>query len=137
MKICLSCFKKYNNTESRCPYCGHEEILYPVEPIQLIPGTVLAKRYLLGEAIGTGGFGIVYKAWDTKLETIVAIKEFFVSRLSTRAEGTQMLIVSQKSKKEFNYRKERFLAEARHMAEFSNHKSMPNVFEFFEENNTA
>ncbi|MBQ5474525.1 MAG: serine/threonine protein kinase, partial [Lachnospiraceae bacterium] len=38
---------------------------------------------------------------------------------------------------EFSYRKERFLAEARPMAKFGDHRSIPNVFEFFEENNTA
>ena len=33
--------------------------------------------------------------------------------------------------------RERFLAEARNMAKFGAHRSIPNVFEFFEENGTA
>lgn len=137
MKRCFSCFREYEDAYGVCPHCGQIEITRPKEPIQLMPGTVLAGRYILGEAVGAGGFGIIYRAWDAKLETIVAVKEFFVSRLVTRAEGLKNLIVTKKSQTEFEYRKERFLAEARNMAKFGAHRSIPNVFEFFEENNTA
>ena len=69
---------------------------------------MLANRYIVGEVVGAGGFGIVYKAWDTKLETIVAVKEFFISRLVTRAEGLKNVIISKNSKDEFDYRKRTF-----------------------------
>lgn len=137
MKRCFACFKEYDEAYDVCPHCGSIEMKKPKEPIHLAPGTILANRYILGQAVGSGGFGIVYSAWDLKLETIVAVKEFFVSRLVTRAEGLKNLIVSKKSYEEFEYRKERFLAEARNMAKFGSHRSIPNVFEFFEENNTA
>lgn len=137
MKRCYTCFKEYDAEYHVCPHCGSVEVTKPNEPVQLAPGTVLADRYVLGLAVGSGGFGIVYSAWDMKLETIVAVKEFFVSRLVTRAEGLKNLIITKKSQEEFEYRKERFLAEARNMAKFGSHRSIPNVFEFFEENNTA
>ena len=137
MERCYACFKEYDGAFQICPHCGSVAIKKPKEPIQLAPGTILAGRYILGQAVGSGGFGIVYKAWDLKLETIVAVKEFFVSRLVTRAEGLKNLIITRKSQEEFEYRKERFLAEARNMAKFGSHRSIPNVFEFFEENNTA
>lgn len=137
MKICFSCFKKYDEQYSVCPYCGQLDIRTPKEPIHLFPGTVLSNRYIIGRAVGAGGFGIVYKAWDSKLETIVAVKEFFVSRLMTRAEGLKNVIVNRKSLTEYKFRKERFLAEARNMAKFGAHRNIPNVYEFFEENNTA
>ena len=137
MKRCYSCFKEYDNTYTVCPYCGQVEYSKAKEPIHLTPGTILSNRYIIGLEVGSGGFGIVYKAWDMKLETIVAVKEFFVSRLMTRAEGLKNLIVSKKSYEEYEYRKERFLAEARDMAKFGAHKNIPNVFEYFEENNTA
>ena len=137
MKRCLSCFKEYDDTLHTCPYCGEPDILAPNEPIHLMPGTVLADRYVIGKSVGTGGFGIVYKAWDTKLETEIAVKEFFMSRLMTRAPGTRKVIVSRKSQEEFQYRKKRFLEEARTMAKFSSLKSTPSVYEFFEENGTA
>lgn len=137
MKRCYSCFGEYGDAFDVCPHCGQIEITKPNEPIQLYPGTILANRYIIGKAEGAGGFGIVYKAWDSKLETIVAIKEFFVSRLFTRAEGLKNLIITKKSQAEYEYRKARFLAEARTMAKFGSHKNITNVFEFFEENNTA
>ncbi len=137
MRRCYECFSEFDDAFSVCPHCGEVYNNKPDEPIYLVPGTLLANRYIVGHAVGAGGFGIVYKAWDTKLETIVAVKEFFVSRLVTRAEGLKNVIVSSKSKVEYDYRKERFLAEARNMAKFGAHRSIPNVFEFFEENNTA
>lgn len=137
MKRCYSCFGAFDDAYTICPHCGRPEIKEPVEPIQLYPGTVLANRYIIGEAVGSGGFGIIYKAWDTKLETVVAVKEFYASRLVNRAAGLKSVIVTKKSQAEFDYRKDRFLAEARNMAKFGSHRSIPNVFEFFEENNTA
>ncbi len=137
MKRCYSCFGEFDEVYNVCPNCGTEEIRDPKEPVHLYPGTVLADRYVLGQSIGAGGFGIVYRAWDLKLETVVAVKEFFASRLVTRAPGQKTLIVTKKSQVEFEYRKERFLAEARNMAKFGTHRNIPNVFEFFEENNTA
>ena len=137
MKRCLSCFKEYDDWVQVCPHCGTVEITKPKEPVHLMPATILANRYILGQAVGAGGFGIVYSAWDLKLEIAVAVKEFFISRLVTRAEGLKDLIVTKKAQEEFDYRKERFLAEARNMAKFGAHRSIPNVFEFFEENNTA
>lgn len=137
MHICYECFHKYDDKYEVCPDCGAIYSDLPKEPIQLYPGTMLAGRYILGRAAGAGGFGIVYKAYDTELEIVVAVKEFFVSRLITRAAGRPEVIVSQKSKAEFIYRRDRFLAEARNMAMFGTHPNIPNVYEFFEENGTA
>lgn len=137
MNKCYSCFNECDDNISICPFCGGEISLEPKEPVHLIPGTVLADRYIVGRAVGAGGFGIIYNAWDTKLDTLVAVKEFFAGRLVTRAAKTKEVIINKKSQAEFQYRKARFLAEARNMAKFGAHRSIPNVFEFFEENNTA
>lgn len=137
MSRCLSCFKEYDHQFGVCPHCGQLAETEPREPIHLVPGTLLAGRYLLGQAIGSGGFGIVYKAWDTKLETIVAVKEFFMGRLMTRAVGVSNITINKSKREEYEYRKKRFLAEARNMAKFGSHRSIPNVFEFFEANDTA
>lgn len=67
----------------------------------LFPGTVLSGRYYIGKAVGSGGFGIIYKAFDLKLEAIVAVKEFFIGRIMTRAAGEDKVIVSKKSRQEF------------------------------------
>ena len=75
MAICYSCFNEYGDEFDVCPFCGTIKHTDPSEPVYLKPGTMLANRYLVGYDVNAGGFGIVYRAWDTKLETIVAIKE--------------------------------------------------------------
>jgi len=85
-----------------------------------------------------GGFGIIYKAWDKKLNTVLAIKEYYPSGLVNRQPGKASLILAATSReREFVYGKTRFLEEARNMAKFSTHKNIVNVFDFFEANNTA
>ena len=80
MGICYSGFQEYDVRFDVWPYCGMIRSEVSAEPVALLPGTLLANRYLLGYTIGSGGFGIIYRAWDTKLETIVAVKEFFANR---------------------------------------------------------
>lgn len=43
-------------------------------PAQLTPGSTFAKRYVIEQVIGRGGMGIVYRALDTQLDEVVAIK---------------------------------------------------------------
>ena len=137
MSRCFCCLKEFPDQLNICPFCGSIYNLLPTQPIDLRPGTILLNRYYLGKSTASGGFGIVYKAYDMKLETIVAVKEFYPGNIVTRAEGTTDVIVSKKTYQEYKYRKSRFLAEARNMAKFGNQKNIPNVFEFFEANNTA
>ncbi len=132
---CLSCFNEYEDSNI-CPFCGKEP-LKQKEPIDLMPGTILAGRYLIGENVGTGGFGIIYRSFDLKFETVIAVKEYYPRRIVTRAAGTKDIIVNTKGREEYEYRKKRFLAEARNMAKLGDNKNIPNVFEYFEENNTA
>lgn len=132
---CLSCFNEYDGAEL-CPFCGTPP-LKQKEPIDLVPGTILAGRYLIGENVGTGGFGIIYRSFDLKFETVIAVKEYYPRRIATRAAGTKDIIVNAKGREEYEYRKRRFLAEARNMAKLGDNKNIPNVFEYFEENNTA
>lgn len=137
MDRCYSCFREFEEAYGVCPFCGEVYDKSPKEATHLFPGTILGGRYIIGKAVGVGGFGIVYKAWDTKLEIIIAVKEFFVSNIMTRAVGVKEPIVSKKKIDEFTYHKNRFIEEARTMAKFGKHKNIPNVFEVFEENNTA
>ena len=138
MSICFGCFKEYDEEFGICPYCGHSlDDIYHEEYL-IAPGTVLIDRYIIGYAVGSGGFGNVYKAWDKKLETIVAIKEYYPQGMVNRIPGTQeVILVSSRNRKEFEYGKARLLQEARNVAKFSEHKNIVDVFEFFEANNTS
>ena len=121
-----------------CPYCGYKKDTKRQQAYQLIPGTILHKRYIIGVSIGIGGFGITYSAYDTKLHFKVAVKEFYPAGLVNRAGGERKVgVFSGTKEKEFKRQHDRFLEEARNMALFSKDKDIVNVYDFFEENDTA
>lgn len=137
MNLCISCFRELNG-ENVCPYCGASQSDTPKEAFHLYPKTLLHDRYVIGKVLGNGGFGVTYKAFDLRLNKIVAIKEFFPAGLVNRIPGGKEIIKFPGEKGErFNKEKDKFLNEARTMAKFSNNPNIVDVFDFFEENNTA
>ena len=138
MKRCNHCFCEIQEQMKVCPMCGYYEGQPAKELYHLFPGTKLHNRYIVGQVLGFGGFGIIYKAWDSKLETVVAIKEYYPSGLVNRVPGEQKVILFANNKaKVYQTGLERFLDEAKNMAKFSTHPNIVNIFEFFEQNNTA
>lgn len=136
-RLCFQCFKLKGDYEV-CPYCGYGQGEKAKQAYQLASGTILHDRYIIGVSIGIGGFGITYKAYDTVLGIIVAIKEFYPARLVNRGEGeVKVGIFSGEKETEFKRQLARFLEEARNMAEFSKEPDIINVFDYFEENQTA
>ena len=135
--ICLNCFKVKGNFEV-CPHCGWVEGTLPGQAFHLRSGVTLSDRYIIGTVTGFGGFGTIYKAWDSQLSTIVAIKEFYPAGLVSRVPGTAEVVVFSGEKRD-NYlqAKDRFLSEAKSLAMFNKNPSIVNVYSFFEENNTA
>lgn len=138
MVRCLNCMKMFEEAYGVCPYCGFQPGTPPKEAYHLYPGTVLNGHYVIGTTVGFGGFGITYRAWDTVLDKMVAIKEFYPNGIVNRVPGEKEVIIYSGSRaNEFQNGKIRFLAEARNMARFNTHPNIVNVYEFFEENNTA
>lgn len=138
MVRCLNCMKMFEEAYGVCPYCGFQPGTPPKEAYHLYPGTVLNGHYVIGTTVGFGGFGITYRAWDTVLDKMVAIKEFYPNGIVNRVPGEkEVIIYSGNRANEFQNGKIRFLAEARNMARFNTHPNIVNVYEFFEENNTA
>ena len=135
---CLNCMKTFNEQFGVCPHCGFQPGTPPKEAYHLHPGTELNGHYIIGTTVGFGGFGITYRAWDSVLEKMVAIKEFYPNGIVNRVPGEkEVIIYSGNRADEFLNGKIRFLAEARNMARFNTHPNIVNVYEFFEENNTA
>lgn len=56
------------------------------QPPALAPGVLLRNRYLIEGYIGGGGFGHIYRARDTALGHLRAIKEAFYQDLNTRRQ---------------------------------------------------
>lgn len=139
MKIrCMNCMKEYDDSQSGCPECGFVRGTLPKEIYHLYPEVVLADRYVIGTVVAYGGFGILYRAWDRKLEVMVAIKEYFPSSYVNRNPGeTEIFIYTSKKQGEFQEGLESFLAEARNTARFSRYPNIVNVYDYFKENGTA
>lgn len=136
-ELCMNCFN-VKGVEEVCPHCGYIEGTPPGQAFHLEPGTILANRYIVGTSIGFGGFGITYKAYDTVLGVIVAIKEFYPAGLVNRAPGeSQVGIMSGEKTQEYEMQLKRFLIEAQSIAQFGKAKDIVNVYDYFEENNTA
>lgn len=139
MKIrCMNCMKEYDDSQPGCPECGFVRGTLPKEIYHLHPEVVLADRYVIGTVVAYGGFGILYRAWDQKLEVMVAVKEYFPSSYVNRNPGeTEIFIYTSKKQGEFQEGLEGFLAEARNTARFSKYPNIVNVYDYFRENGTA
>lgn len=122
-----------------CPYCGYNSITRQKKyPLALPEGSILAGRYLLGNVLGQGGFGITYAALDVKHQTKVAIKEFFPDTLVFRTENRHTVASRTDGiQQDFAYGKTQFLTEAKILAELNWHPNIVNVKRYFEENHTA
>ena len=96
--------------------------------------------YRLGEyeiqtVLGSGGFGITYKAHDHNLDKAVAIKEYLPSDFSVRV-GAIVKPKSSASKDDYAWGLERFIDEARTLARFD-HPHINKVHRYFQDNGTA
>ena len=60
-----------------CPRCGYDNRSVQNIPYALRPGTLLNGKYVVGNVLGQGGFGITYIGFDLNLERKVAIKEYY------------------------------------------------------------
>ena len=58
LKRCMGCMELYEESARVCPHCGYAEGSPTERPLHLIPGGVLHDRYIVGRALGSGGFGV-------------------------------------------------------------------------------
>ena len=108
----------------------------PVTHVDALPsGTRLAEFEIRG-LLGVGGFGLVYRAYDTSLQRTVAIKEYMPAALAARLGSTTVSVRSSSDQATYQSGLQSFIAEARLLAQFD-HPSLVKVYRFFEANNTA
>ena len=101
----------------------------------LSPGTRLGD-YRLDAMIGHGGFGITYRAFDTQLAKVVAIKEYLPLECAIRHSDGSVVPRGARLIEDFTWGRERFLDEARALARFRHPHIVP-VLRYFEANDTA
>ena len=136
--LCYNCFQNRPAESGACPHCGFDPAAARHYPLALPCGSILAGQYLVGRALGQGGFGITYAARDLKAQTSVAIKEYFPEGLAVRTAGTTRVLSGGPQQEEsFAYGKGKFLEEARTLARFNDHPGIVSVRSYFEENGTG
>ena len=137
-KLCMGCMEKLDNNNTICSHCGFDENKVVVPPHHLPYRTILNQKYLVGRALGEGGFGITYLAWDCNLQMKVALKEYYPYEMVRRNTGENTAVFTCTGK-EVGYHKgrEKFLEEAQRLAKFNDIDGVVRVRDFFRENNTS
>lgn len=139
--LCPHCLREIKNKENTkfCPYCGKDTTQMTEVQHQLKPFTILAGKYLVGDVLGEGGFGITYVGYDINLEMRVAVKEFYPNGFVTREASTTTAMTIYTGTNESSVQKWRdsFIKEARSLAKCSHLSGVVGVKDFFQENNTA
>ncbi|MDE6399053.1 MAG: protein kinase, partial [Clostridiales bacterium] len=135
--VCLYCFGTLDASRT-CLSCRKKADDTPSPPHHLPQRTVLAEKYLIYKALGEGGFGITYLAWDISCGLKVAIKEYYPSGYVNRMpRSNQVIINSKQNQAASNRGLKRFIDEAKTLAKIKNLPGIVSVRDFFSANGTA
>lgn len=135
--VCLNCFGTLDS-QRICLSCKKKADDSPSPPHHLPQRTVLNEKYLIYRALGEGGFGITYLAWDISCGLKVAIKEYYPSGYVNRMpRSNQVIINSKQNQAASNRGLKRFIEEAKILAKIKNLPGIVSVRDFFSANGTA
>lgn len=138
MFVCLGCMEEYNEKYDKCPYCGYAQNTPALEAYHMQPGSVLQGKYIVGRVLGYGGFGVTYIGKDALLNKKVAIKEYLPGEFSTRIPGqTELTIYGEEKGEQFHQGVSKFVDEARRLAKFQEEDNIVQIYDTFNENQTA
>lgn len=87
-RLCMGCMELLENTGVPCPKCGFSLKDYQQPENGMPPYEILNGKYLVGNVIGIGGFGITYIGWDFYQSKKVCIKEYFPKGVAKREQTT-------------------------------------------------
>ncbi|MDP1750575.1 MAG: serine/threonine-protein kinase [Reyranella sp.] len=94
-------------------------------------------RYTIVSILGQGAFGITYGARDDELGRDVAIKEYLPAALAMRRDGSTVRPRSTKAVEDFDWGRDRFIAEGRTLATLHRAPAIVRVFDFLHANGTT
>ena len=140
VRRCMKCMHPLAAGETVCPECGRAYGSANAETFALKPGTILDGKYLVGEMLGQGGFGITYIGFDLLLEQKVAIKEYYpMSTGMVSRDGHSTVVWSSAMMGKTGTQKgfDSFLKEARKMAKLGGIPGVVGVKSVFIQNETA
>lgn len=136
-ETCPSCFMPLSGS-SVCSHCGRDYLKDKQFSGTLPPFTLLNNRYLLGRVLGKGGFGVTYVAKDIVKNKICAIKEYMPSEFSMR-DGASMNVIplSERANRVFLHGRDKFIEEVKTLITLINNPFVVDIWDYFEQNNTA
>ena len=102
----------------------------------ILPSGTQVHEYVIEDVLGTGSFGITYKATDTHLGNSVVIKEYIPESFARREGNNCVAAKSDETIEIFSWGRERFLEEAKILAKFR-HPNIVRVNRYFMANDTA
>ena len=140
VRRCMKCMHPLTAGETVCPECGRAYGSANAETFALKPGTILEGKYLVGEMLGQGGFGITYIGFDLLLEQKVAIKEYYpmsTGMVSRKGHSTVVWSSAMMGKTGTQKGFDSFLKEARKMAKLGGIPGVVGVKSVFIQNETA
>ena len=138
-RICYHCMTPLPEEGAVCPVCGATNDALENQTNQLPIGSILAGKYLVGQVLGQGGFGITYIGWDMNLDVKIAVKEYYPEGFAGRDAITQCSVLPYTGEKGafFLAGREKFVNEARTLARFAGDPGVVSVRDYFNENSTA
>ena len=100
-----------------------------------LPAGHVIDKYRIGDVLGAGGFGIVYRGRHQELGLDIAIKEYLPPEIAVR-EGTEVQPINSGARDNYDEGLRRFLEEAKRLVQF-NHPNIVRCRDFFRANGTA
>lgn len=136
-RLCESCFAEIG--EGLCTECGFDPKEYAPDPMVLPIGSRLAdNKIIIGRVMGKGGFGVTYLGYDTRMEKIIAVKEYYPNGTVYRSPGTaDVFINDSRSADAFEKGTEKFFTEAKMVSQFNGNPNIVSVYDYFKANNTV
>ena len=140
--LCLGCMSYLENPDALCPNCGWlksmENTISQLQSGYMLTNENQTEKYIIGRALGQGGFGISYLAWNALRGERVVVKEYFPTALVTRDNNSNNVMpIDAKDTVQFRHGLDNFLKEALNMLEFNNDPNVVSVKNFFQANHTA
>jgi serine/threonine protein kinase len=135
--LCMGCRADKGDAQF-CGVCGWKEGTPAESPLHLPPRTILDGRYLVGRALGQGGFGITYLAWDLNLNCKLAVKEYFPKDFCTRGRDERTVRpLTERTRESFQYGLKKFMEEGQALARFRDHPGIVSLLGFSQADGTA
>lgn len=133
-QLCMNCMSPLEG-KNICPVCGHSAD-EPQSANALACKTILQNRYAVGRVKSCNSEGITYIGYDTVLQAPIELREFFPATLCGRDQGGRA-VVNAGSEVSYDECLSYFLSCSREVAHMREFPAITQLYDIFEENNTA